>query len=115
VIVNLFNQFINDTFVTRNRNSGELKMRYENTDLDFADFTEDDERALADMDREIRTEARRAQLRQGDRVKIKFQHHRVGVLMEILPGCNVLARVQFEGDSFTVLLPLSDLIKGGQK
>jgi hypothetical protein len=39
-------------------------MKYENTDLDFAEFTEDDERALADMDREIRTEARRAQLRE---------------------------------------------------
>lgn len=39
-------------------------MNYENTDLDFAEYTEDDERALADMDREIRTEARRAQLRQ---------------------------------------------------
>ena len=62
--MNLFNQFINDTFVTRNRNPGELKMRYEDTDLDFAEFTEDDERALADMDREIRTEARKAQLRE---------------------------------------------------
>ena len=39
-------------------------MRYEDTDLDFAEFTEDDERALADMEREIRTEARKAQLRQ---------------------------------------------------
>ena len=39
-------------------------MRYEDTDLDFAEFTEDDERALADMEREIRTEARRAQLRE---------------------------------------------------
>lgn len=63
--MNLFNQFINDNFVTRNRNLGELKMReYEDTDQDFADFTADDERALADMDREIRTEARRAQMRQ---------------------------------------------------
>jgi hypothetical protein len=62
--VNLFNQFINDTFVTRNCKPGELKMRYEDTDLDFAEFTEDDERALADMEREIRTEARKAQLRQ---------------------------------------------------
>ena len=39
-------------------------MRYEDTDQDYAEFTEDDERALADMDREIRTEARRAQLRE---------------------------------------------------
>jgi hypothetical protein len=39
-------------------------MQYENTDLDYAEFTADDERALADMEREIRTEARRAQLRQ---------------------------------------------------
>jgi len=62
--VNLFNQFINDTFVTRNRNLGELKMRYEDTDQDFADFTEDDERALADMEREICTEARRAKIRE---------------------------------------------------
>ena len=31
---------------------------------DYADFTADDERALADMEREIRTEARRAQIRQ---------------------------------------------------
>jgi hypothetical protein len=62
--VNLFNQFINDTFVTRNRNPGELKMRYEDTDLDYAEFTADDERALADMEREIRTEARKAQLRE---------------------------------------------------
>jgi hypothetical protein len=31
---------------------------------DYVEFTEDDERALADMDREIQTEARRAQLRQ---------------------------------------------------
>jgi hypothetical protein len=62
--VNLFNQFITDTFVTRNRNPGELKMRYEDTDLDYAEFTADDERALADMEREIRTEARRAQLRE---------------------------------------------------
>ena len=37
---------------------------YEDTDQDFADFTADDERALADMEREIRTEARRAQMRQ---------------------------------------------------
>ena len=39
-------------------------MNYENTDLDFAEYTEDDERALADMDREIRTEARKAQIRE---------------------------------------------------
>lgn len=39
-------------------------MNYENTDQDFADFTADDDRALADMDREIRTAARRAQLRE---------------------------------------------------
>jgi hypothetical protein len=39
-------------------------MNYENTDLDFAEFTADDERALADMEREIRTAARRAQLQQ---------------------------------------------------
>lgn len=39
-------------------------MRYEDTDQDYAEFTADDERALADMDREIRTEARRAQLRE---------------------------------------------------
>jgi hypothetical protein len=37
---------------------------YEDTDLDYAEFTADDERALADMEREIRTEARHAQLRQ---------------------------------------------------
>jgi hypothetical protein len=63
--VNLFNQFINDTFVTRNCKFGELKMHeYENTDLDFAEFTADDERALADMEREQRTAARRAQIRE---------------------------------------------------
>lgn len=62
--MNLFNQFITDTFVTRNRNPGELKMQYEDTDLDYAEYTEDDARALADMDREIRTAARRAQLRE---------------------------------------------------
>ena len=62
--MNLFNQFINDTFVTRNRNPGELKMTYEDTDQDFAEYTEDDARALADMEREIRTAARRAQLRE---------------------------------------------------
>tara|TARA_R110000868_G_scaffold89184_6_gene248365 strand:- start:6444 stop:6656 length:213 start_codon:yes stop_codon:yes gene_type:complete len=63
--MDLFNQFIRNTFVNVNRNTGEFKMReYENTDLDFAEFTEDDERALADMDREIRTEARRAQIRE---------------------------------------------------
>ena len=62
--MNLFNQFINDTFVTRNRNPGELKMQYENTDLDYAEYTADDDRALADMEREIRTAARRAQLRE---------------------------------------------------
>lgn len=39
-------------------------MRYENTDQDFAEFTADDERALADMEREIRTAARRAQIRE---------------------------------------------------
>ena len=39
-------------------------MRYEDTDQDFAEFTEDDERALADMEREQRTAARRAQIRQ---------------------------------------------------
>ena len=38
--------------------------KYEDTDQDYAEFTADDERALADMEREIRTEARRAQLRQ---------------------------------------------------
>ena len=63
--MDLFNQFIRNTFVNVNRNTGEFKMReYENTDLDFAEFTADDDRALADMDREIRTEARRAQLRE---------------------------------------------------
>ena len=62
--MNLFNQFITDTFVTRNRNPGELKMTYEDTDQDFAEYTEDDARALADMEREIRTAARRAQLRE---------------------------------------------------
>jgi hypothetical protein len=31
---------------------------------DYVEFTEDDERALADMDRQIQAEARRAQLRQ---------------------------------------------------
>lgn len=64
MIVNLFNQFITDTFVTRNRNPGELKMQYEDTDQDYAEYTEDDARALADMEREIRTAARRAQLRE---------------------------------------------------
>jgi D-alanyl-D-alanine endopeptidase (penicillin-binding protein 7) len=61
-----FNQFIRETFVNRNPVTfGELKMReYEDTDLDFAEFTADDDRALADMDREIRTEARRAQIRE---------------------------------------------------
>ena len=39
-------------------------MRYEDTDQDFAEFTEDDERALADMEREQRTAARRAQIRE---------------------------------------------------
>ena len=39
-------------------------MRYEDTDQDFAEFTADDERALADMEREQRTAARRAQIRQ---------------------------------------------------
>ena len=39
-------------------------MTYEDTDQDYADFTEDDERALADMERDIRTEARRAQIRE---------------------------------------------------
>ena len=63
--MDLFNQFIRNTFVNVNRNTGEFKMReYENTDLDFAEFTADDERALADMEREIRTEARRAQIRE---------------------------------------------------
>ena len=31
---------------------------------DYVEFTADDDRALADMDRQIRTEARKAQLRQ---------------------------------------------------
>jgi hypothetical protein len=63
--MDLFNQFIRNTFVNVNRNTGEFKMReYEDTDLDFAEFTADDDRALADMDREIRTEARRAQIRE---------------------------------------------------
>ena len=39
-------------------------MTYEDTDQDYADYTEDDARALADMEREIRTAARRAQLRE---------------------------------------------------
>lgn len=39
-------------------------MTYENTDQDFAEFTDDDARALADMEREQRTAARRAQLRE---------------------------------------------------
>jgi hypothetical protein len=39
-------------------------MQYENTDLDYAEFTADDERTLADMEREQRTAARRAQLQQ---------------------------------------------------
>ena len=38
--------------------------KYEDTDLDYAEYTADDERALADMEREIRTAARRAQLQQ---------------------------------------------------
>jgi len=63
--MDLFNQFIRNTFVNVNRNTGEFKMsEYEDTDLDYAEFTADDDRALADMDREIRTEARRAQLRE---------------------------------------------------
>ncbi len=63
--MDLFNQFIRETFVNRNLVTfGELKMQYENTDLDFAEFTADDERALADMEREIKTEARKAQLRE---------------------------------------------------
>jgi hypothetical protein len=63
--MDLFNQFIRETFVNRNPVTfGELKMQYENTDLDYAEFTADDERALADMEREIRTEARRAQIRE---------------------------------------------------
>jgi hypothetical protein len=37
---------------------------YENTDQDFAEYTADDDRALADMEREQRTAARRAQLRE---------------------------------------------------
>jgi hypothetical protein len=39
-------------------------MNYEDTDQDYAEFTEDDERALADMEREQRVEARKAQLRE---------------------------------------------------
>jgi hypothetical protein len=39
-------------------------MNYEDTDKDYADYTDDDARALADMEREIRTAARRAQLRE---------------------------------------------------
>jgi len=39
-------------------------MNYEDTNQDYAEVTADDERALADMEREIRTEARRAQLRE---------------------------------------------------
>ena len=63
--MNLFNQFITDQFVTRNCKPGELKMhKFEDTDQDFAEYTADDERALADMEREIRTEARRAQIRE---------------------------------------------------
>jgi hypothetical protein len=63
--MDLFNQFIRETFVNRNPVTfGELKMQYENTDLDYAEFTADDDRALADMEREIRTEARRAQIRE---------------------------------------------------
>ena len=62
--MDLFNQFINDTFVTRNCKPGELKMRYEDTDQNFAEYTADDERALADMEREQRTAARRAQIRE---------------------------------------------------
>jgi len=38
--------------------------KFEDTDLDYAEFTADDERALADMEREIRTAARRAQIRE---------------------------------------------------
>lgn len=48
------------------------------------------------------------------RVKIKFQPDRVGELLEILPGCNVLARVKFDGSNFSTLLPLSDLIFLGE-
>jgi hypothetical protein len=63
--MDLFNQFIRETFVNRNPVTfGALKMQYENTDLDYAEFTADDDRALADMDREIRTEARKAQIRE---------------------------------------------------
>lgn len=39
-------------------------MNYENTDQDYADYTADDDRALADMEREIQAEAHRAQLRE---------------------------------------------------
>lgn len=39
-------------------------MNYEDTDQDYAEYTDDDARALADMEREIRTAARRAQLQQ---------------------------------------------------
>ena len=39
-------------------------MNYENTDQDYADFTADDDRALADMEREIQAEARRAKIRE---------------------------------------------------
>ena len=38
--------------------------KFEDTDQDYAEFTADDERALADMEREQRTAARRAQLQQ---------------------------------------------------
>jgi hypothetical protein len=37
---------------------------YEDTDQDYAEYTADDARALADMEREQRTAARRAQLRE---------------------------------------------------
>jgi hypothetical protein len=63
--MDLFNQFIFNRFVNVNRNTGELKMHeYEDTDQDYAEFTADDERALADMEREQRVEARKAQLRE---------------------------------------------------
>ena len=48
------------------------------------------------------------------RVQIKFQPDRIGELLEILPGINVLARVKFDGSDFSTLLPLSDLIFLGE-
>jgi hypothetical protein len=63
--MDLFNQFIRNTFVNRNPVTFGAKPMIDFDEYpDYAEFTEDDDRALADMEREIRTEARKAQLRE---------------------------------------------------